>query len=228
MKSVTFLNLIKNLPPNVRLLLAIGVGWIVALLMPTHADWELRVLGGWDVGILIFLLLIGYTMIDSSPEQTIASARLRRMNSGSFFTLVVLTACLSIFVVGVILTDTKDTPPPFRTIQIWLSLVAILCSWTLTHIMFALHYAHIYYKAYDPQDPVKFMGGLQFTNEIYPDYLDFMYFAFTISMTSQTSDVVVTARPLRGLVLLHAFVSFFFYTVILATTINTIASLVQR
>jgi uncharacterized membrane protein len=226
MNFVTFLNLIKNLPPNLRLLLAIGAGWIVALLMPIQVDWELRVVSGWDVGILIFLLLIGYTMIDSSPEQTIAYARLRRINSGSFFALVVLTACISIFVVGVILIDTKDTPQPFRTIQIWFSLIAILCSWALTHIMFALHYAHIYYKAHDPQEPLKFMGGLQITNEVYPDYLDFIYFSFTIGMTSQTSDVVVTTRPLRRLVLLHAFVSFFFYTVILGTTVNTIASLV--
>jgi uncharacterized membrane protein len=92
--------------------------------------------------------------------------------------------------------------------------------------MFALHYAHVYYKACDPRDSAKHMGGLQFPNEERPDYLDFMYFAFTISMASQTSDVVVTARPLRRLVLLHAIVSFFFYSVILATTVNTVASLV--
>ncbi|MBF2080592.1 MAG: DUF1345 domain-containing protein [Synechococcales cyanobacterium T60_A2020_003] len=52
-----------------------------------------------------------------------------------------------------------------------------------------------------------------------------MYFAFTIGMTSQTSDIVVSTRPMRRLVLLHAIVSFFFYAVILATTINTIVSL---
>ena len=226
MKFVTFLTLIRNLHPNVRLILAIGIGGLVPILMPPPVDWEIRVLGGWDAGILSLLSQIGYTMINASPEQTIACARLRSINSVSFFSLVVFTACISIFVIGVMLTDTKDTPQPFRTIQIWLSLVAILCSWLLTHTMFALHYAHVYYKAWDPRDSAKHMGGLQFPDEERPDYLDFMYFAFTISMTSQTSDVVVTARPLRRLVLLHAIVSFFFYSVILATTVNTVASLV--
>lgn len=164
-------------------------------------------------------------MIAASPKQTITYARLRSINSASFFSLVVLTACISIFVIGVILTDSKDTPQPFRNIQICLAMVAIICSWLLTHIMFALHYAHVYYKSCDPLDPTKHMGGLQFPNENLPDYLDFMYFAFTISMASQTSDVVVNSRLLRRLVLLHSIVSFFFYSVILATTVNTIANL---
>lgn len=207
-------------------MLAIGIGGLAALCMPPSVDWEIRVLGGWDAGILSFLSQIGYTMIVASPDQTVTYARSRGVNSASILSLVVLTACTSIFVIGVMLTDSKDTPQPFRSIQIWLSLVAIICSWLLTHTMFALHYAHLYYKVSDPLNPENYREGLQFSNESSPDYLDFMYFAFTIGMTSQTSDVVVTARPLRRLVLLHAIVSFFFYSVILATTINTVAGLV--
>ena len=226
MRAATSLTLIKNLRPKVRLILAIGVGGLIGLCLPASVDWEIRVLGGWDAGILSFLSQIGYTMIAASPEQTTLYARLRSINSIAIFSWVVLIACISIFVVGVILTDSKDTPQPLRSIQIWLSLVAIICSWLLTHIMFALHYAHVYYKACNPLEPEKYVGGLQFPDEDCPDYLDFVYFAFTIGMTSQTSDVVVTARPLRRLVVLHAIVSFFFYSVILATTVNTVAGLV--
>jgi uncharacterized membrane protein len=226
MKVATSLTLLKNLQPKALLILALSIGGTVALCLPPSVDREIRILGSWDAGILSFLLQTGYTMIVASPKRTITYARLRSINSASILALIVLTACTSIFVIGVMLTDSKDTPQPFRSIQIWLSLVAIFCSWLLTHIMFALHYAHIYYKACDPLDPEKYIGGLQFPDEESPDYLDFMYFAFTIGMTSQTSDVVVTARPLRRLILLHAIVSFFFYSVILATTVNTVASLI--
>jgi uncharacterized membrane protein len=226
MKPLSLLNWIKNLHPNARLAIALGVSGLALLIMPSAMDWEIHVLGSWDAGVLCFLALIGCMLINTSPTQTMAYARLRGFNSASVFSLVVLTAFISIFVIGVMLTDSKDTPPPFRAIQIWLSLIAILSSWLLTHSMFALHYAHIYYKTSDSLNPSHAPGGLQFPNEDHPDYLDFMYFAFTISMASQTSDVVITARPMRRLVLLHSMVSFFFYSVILATAINTIASLV--
>jgi len=226
MKVTTFLTLIRQLHPQARSILAIGIGGFVALCLPPSVDWEIRLLSGWDAGILSFLSQIGYTMIVASPEQTIAYARLRSIDSASILSLVVLTACSSIFVIGVMLTDSKDTPQPFRSIQIWLSLVAIICSWLLTHTMFALHYAHVYYKVYDSLYPERYRGGLQFHNEEFPNYLDFLYFAFTIGMTSQTSDVAVIARPLRRLVMAHAIVSFFFYSVILATTVNTVAGLV--
>jgi uncharacterized membrane protein len=43
-------------------------------------------------------------------------------------------------------------------------------------------------------------------------------------MTSQVSDVQVTSRPMRRLVFWHGILSFIFYTVILALSINIVAS----
>lgn len=93
--------------------------------------------------------------------------------------------------------------------------------------MFAMHYARTYYNEVDLLNPAQYVGGLEFPIDA-PDYLDFMYFAFTItiSMTSQTSDMSITSRPLRRLVLLHEMASFFLYSVIVATTVNTVANLV--
>ena len=118
------------------------------------------------------------------------------------------------------------TPQPIRSIQIWLSLLAILCSWLLTHTMFALHYARIYYNEVDMKNLEIYAGGLEFPTDESPDYLDFMYFSFTISMTSQTSDVSITSRQIRRIVLAHEMGSFFFYSVIVATTVNTLANLI--
>jgi uncharacterized membrane protein len=58
-----------------------------------------------------------------------------------------------------------------------------------------------------------------------PDYWDFLYFAFTVGMTAQTSDVVITSRIMRRLVIVHAIVSFVFTTAVIALTVNLAAQL---
>ncbi len=70
------------------------------------------------------------------------------------------------------------------------------------------------------------IGGLP-PGERDPDYVDFLYFAYTIGCTSQTSDVAVTTRAARGLVLVHSILAFVFNTSILALAINVGASLVS-
>ncbi|MBS6035975.1 DUF1345 domain-containing protein [Pseudomonas sp.] len=58
-----------------------------------------------------------------------------------------------------------------------------------------------------------------------PDYWDFHYFSFTISVAVQTSDVGVAGRGLRRVVLAHSLVGFVFNTAILGFTINIAAGL---
>ena len=53
-----------------------------------------------------------------------------------------------------------------------------------------------------------------------------MYFSFTVATTAATSDVNVTTSLMRRLVLLHAIVSFFFYTVILGLALNAVSNLI--
>jgi uncharacterized membrane protein len=72
-------------------------------------------------------------------------------------------------------------------------------------------------------------GGIDFkSREEHPDYRDFAYTAFTIGMTFQVSDTDITQRAMRRQVLRHAIVSFFFGAVILSTTVNVIAGLLNR
>jgi uncharacterized membrane protein len=94
----------------------------------------------------------------------------------------------------------------------------------LLHAVFGLRYAHKYYGDSEI-DAKKHAGGLKFPDEVRPDYRDFAYFSYVIGMTCQVSDVAVTSREMRRLVLLHGILSFAFNTVILALTINTVSSL---
>ena len=62
--------------------------------------------------------------------------------------------------------------------------------------------------------------GLKFPGDDKPDYWDFIYFSFVIGMTFQVSDVAVTHKSIRRMVVVHGALSFFFTTAIVALTVN--------
>jgi len=76
-----------------------------------------------------------------------------------------------------------------------------------------------------PLDPDTHTVGLQIPNELWPDYLDFAYFAFVIGMTFQVSDIEISSRTIRRVALVHGLLSFLFNTVIVALTINVVVDL---
>jgi len=87
--------------------------------------------------------------------------------------------------------------------------------------MFALHYAHDYYRDQSAHRG----GGLQFPGEEAPDYWDFVYFAAVIGTSAQTADVSFTSRAMRRLGLVHCTLAYAFNTTLLALTINIASGL---
>jgi uncharacterized membrane protein len=77
----------------------------------------------------------------------------------------------------------------------------------------------LYYK--------KTHGEIEFNESDAPQYTDFAYLAFTLGMTFQVSDTNLKTKEMRITALRHALLSYAFGTVIIATTINTLASLSQ-
>jgi uncharacterized membrane protein len=223
MRFNSLLGLLRNLDLEPCIAISIGLAALVFFLMPSTVDFESRILATWSSGIICFLTFLLFIFSDSTPEKTRNRAQRREPNAQLVLTLVIFTALASIFAIGFMLSNGKGKPE-----EVALSIVAILCSWLLTHTTFALHYARYYYDddglGFDPEKG--YVGGLEFPDEQSPDYLDFMYFAFTISMTSQTSDISITSRPLRRIVLAHEIVSFFFYTIIIGFVVNTIDGLI--
>ena len=74
----------------------------------------------------------------------------------------------------------------FRLDLAILCLTAVACSWLLTHTAYTLRYARPYYR-----DDEEGAGGLEFPGGRPPDDFDFAYFAFTVGMCFQVSDVVI-------------------------------------
>ena len=84
-----------------------------------------------------------------------------------------------------------------------------------------LHYAHGYYVQDESGGDCR---GLDFPGTRTPDYGDFAYFAFTLGMTFQTSDVAISSPATRRVVLLHTFAAFVFNIGVIAFTINLLGS----
>ena len=67
--------------------------------------------------------------------------------------------------------------------------------------------------------------GLKFPGGEPPDYWDFLHFSVVVGVACQTADVAFTSKRMRRLGTIHGLVAFTFNTVILALTINLLASL---
>jgi uncharacterized membrane protein len=96
----------------------------------------------------------------------------------------------------------------------------VFLSWFTVHTLFVLRYARLYYGG----SP----GGIDFGgSKESPDYLDFVYFAFTVGMTFQVSDTDVAQRDIRRSVTRHAMLSYVFGTVIVGIAINVVGGLIR-
>jgi len=59
-----------------------------------------------------------------------------------------------------------------------------------------------------------------------PNYWDFLYFAFTIAVASQTADIGLRGRDARRGVLAQSILSFYFNVAVLGLSVNIAASMV--
>ena len=75
-----------------------------------------------------------------------------------------------------------------RTMRIVFVAATVMLSWLLTHVVFAIRYAH---EWYDSDDTSALRRGLNFPGCTEPDYMDFLYFAMVLGMTFQVSDVQI-------------------------------------
>jgi uncharacterized membrane protein len=195
-----------------RLFLSVLLGLALAVLLP--ADWRgaTRVLVGWDAGVAFYL--IGASVLLARADVARIRRRAAILDEGRIVILVLVVGA-AVASLGGILAQLGAG----RTAgHLALATLTILLSWTLVHVIFALHYAHEFYAA-KPRG-----GGLKFPGDEDPDYWDFLYFSLVIGMTSQVSDVAVTGRTIRRTVAAHGVVSFLFNASLIALTVNIAAS----
>ncbi|MEH1810917.1 MAG: DUF1345 domain-containing protein [Nostoc sp.] len=220
------LNLFKNFDSRPRLIVAIGLAVLVLVILPDSLHLPTRILCAWNSGIDFFLAITWWKMTKANPEKIRRYAESEYEGHLAIFMLVIAAACASVLAIGFLLTDKKGLSIILLTLHVILSIMTIVGSWLLVHTMFAVQYAHSYYKYINRNHSQEITGGLDFPHNDYPDYWEFLYYSFVVGMTSQVSDVQTTSPDMRRLTLLHGILSFFFNTTILAMSINIIASLI--
>lgn len=213
----------RSLVLRPRVAAGIGIGILAYLLLPRSLHPAVREASSWCLGGAAYLILAFATMWNC-PMNAIRKRAARQDDSAEVILVVVLLAMFSSFaaIVGLI-GEAKGASNEEKLFFVALAAATIFVSWMVTQVAFTLHYAHGYYAPAQLAEDGS--TALTFPGDTKPDYWDFFYFATSLGAASQTSDVMINAKSLRRLATLHAIVSFFFNTMVLALTINLAASM---
>jgi len=217
-----FLLRFRKMPKPVRVVyarprtfLSIAIGIAAFFFLPGSLRLVTRLLISWDIFIALYLLLVYGMVLRSGLGHIKRNAVLQ--DDGRF--LILLVAALDAFAsIGAIVFELgaghRSAP------ELGFATATIALSWAAVHTVFALHYAHEFYRGTKP-------GGLDFPKgheDEPPDYWDFVYFSFVIGMTAQVSDVGVTDRMIRRTATVHGIISFVYNTALVALMVNIAAS----
>lgn len=202
-----------------RLSCAAVFGLVVGVLVPAEAVLT-KVLIGWNAGVWAYLVLMLWLTIRAKADEVKRIAEIEDENAGLVLFMVCIAAIASLVAITFGLIGSKDLSSTERLLHYGFTGLTVIGSWLLTGVIFSVHYARLYYT-WDGKEPaLRFAEGLQT-----PNYWDFLYFSFTISVAVQTSDVGVATRGLRKVVLGQSLIGFLFNTAILGFSINIAAGL---
>ena len=188
-------------------------GW---LRLDPGASWQDALAMGFDGAALVFLGLLMPFLRDSS------AATMRRhasANDANRVLVLVITSILMLVVLAAVSGELRAVKAgdPYAMYKLAGTLVLI---WLLVNSVYALHYAHEFYASTGKAGADR--GGIVFPGTTTPTYSDFAYFAFTLGMTFQTSDVVIESAGIRRIALMHGLAAFVFNIGVIAFTINAL------
>lgn len=205
-----------------RVFLGATAGNLALIALPDVFKPAVRYALAWDIGGLVYIVLALHLMMRFNADKLKARAA-RADDGGAVILILILVAIMASFAAMTGLAgEAKEAPKAEKLLYLGLAGLTLFVSWMVTQLVFTIHYAHQHFRhSVQNQEP-----ALAFPNDDKPDYWDFFYFATSIGATSQTSDVSIRSKAMRRLVTLHAVVSFFFNTMVLAITINIAAGLI--
>jgi uncharacterized membrane protein len=200
-----------------RLSIALAFGIAAYAAVATRIPPVAATVVAWDVAGLA-LLGLSWAIIGT------ADAHATRNRAGSedpgrtlVYVIVLLSSAVSVLAATALVRSARVLPSDERIAVVGLCLGSVALAWTITHTAFIFRYAHLYYR-----EDAEGVGGVTLPGDHLPTYFDFAYFAFTIGMCFQVSDVCVTSRQIRRAVLLHAVMSFAYNSAILAFVLNLV------
>jgi uncharacterized membrane protein len=195
--------------------LVVGIA-AVALARVAGTSWAVAALCASDAAALVFVVWVWITVAWADATTTARLARAEDASRAAAEAVLLGAGAASLVAVAFTLGQAGDAHGTARAFLTSLAIISVALAWASIHTVFMLRYARMYYT---PPD-----GGVDFHGET-PDYLDFAYLALTIGMCFQVSDTDLTGKRVRRCALHHALLSYLFGTVIVAVTVNLVASL---
>lgn len=201
-------------PP--RFLLFIMLALAGGLAANAMVEWRIAVMLAFDGAAIVFLL----SCLPLFGREAAAMRASANENDANRAGLLGITGAVMLVILVAIASELalKQATQPGVAVLIVATLVV---AWLFSNFVYTLHYAHMFYTQADGGGDA---GGIEFPHADEPDYWDFTYFAFTLGMTFQTSDVVIADRAVRQVVIFHTLAAFFFNIGVLAFTINVLGS----
>lgn len=190
-----------------RFLVFLGIFAAAFGVQSAASPWPYALMTAFDAGAVIFLA----SLVPLLRTRSVAQMRRQAAeNDANRAMLLVISTIVTTAILTAVGSEVQSDHPPKLLIVATLAI-----AWLFSNTIYALHYTHLYYRHGSK-------GGLGFSGDGDPDYGDFIYFAFTLGMTFQTSDTGVQTRAFRRIVTVHSFAAFVFNIGVLAFTINVL------
>ncbi|MFN4202632.1 MAG: DUF1345 domain-containing protein [Tabrizicola sp.] len=201
--------------PHPRFVAFLAVVIVTAGTAALRMPIEEAVILGFDLAAAVFIGLALPLWAADSPAD--ARARAARDDGGRV--LLLLTAVPVLAAILLALGRMVEGRSHLTTTDFAIVAGTLVLAWLFWNLLYAFHYAHLFYGAEDEGDA----GGIIFPEGGTPVFADFVYFAFVIGMTCQTADLDISSRRIRRAVTLHGLFAFFFNVGVLAMTINVLS-----
>jgi uncharacterized membrane protein len=198
---------------------SVAFGATLAIALALGAPWPVAASGAWGVTALLIGLAIWPRILRMDAEQAKANARDEDFSRVSGDLVLLVASVASLIAIFYLVDEAGRRHGAAKVTLAVLAVAVVVLSWLLVQTVYTVRYGDLYYG-----DPI---GGIDFNDDNPPDYHDFLYVAFTIGMTYQVSDTTLRTRAVRRTAIRQAVLSFVFVTVILAVTINVVASLLR-
>lgn len=202
-----------------RLTAATLLGVAVGVLVPAKTVTT-HILLGWNAGVWLYLALTLWLVIRSKASDVKRTAEMEDENASVVLLTVCIAAIASLAAITLELSGNSKLGEVDRLMHYGFTGLTVIGSWLVIGVIFGLHYARLFYNDEGNEPALRFPEG-----ELNPDYWDFLYFSFTLSVAVQTSDISIATRELRKVVLAHSLLGFLFNTAILGFSINIAAGL---
>lgn len=206
-----------------RLLVALAIGAVMFVLLRLERGPLTASLIAWNATCWSWIAMMAAMMSRREARHIRRIAAEEDVGAWLALLVVCVAAGMSVAAIVVELARAHEGPRIYSTFHYLLAAATVTGSWVAVGLAFTSHYAHLYYTADAEARPLRFPD-----DPPNPGYWDFLYFAFTISVAAQTSDVSVVTTDMRRLVVVQSVLGFLFNAAIIGFSINVFAGAVGR